>query len=105
MSVSPYDFGDFIESVKDKDFLDIIEAADRACAAAERASYIVKGARNARAQGSTRYVASLKAFLFFMRTQSKPIGVSVYSFSLYKKVAENLVAKGQWLPAALELFD
>ncbi len=105
MSVSQYDFSDFIEHIKDKDLLDIIETADRACATTERASYIVKGARKARTQGSLCYVASLKEFLFFMRTQSKPMGVSAYHLSLYEKVAENLVAKGQWLPETLKLFD
>jgi len=105
MSMSPYDFADFIEHVKDKDFVDILETAERDCAATERASYVVKGARKARELGSTPYVKSLKDFLWFMRTQSKPIGASAYDFQLYKKVAEKLVSKGQWAPGALKLFD
>ena len=87
MGASQYDFADFVESVKDKNWLDMIEAADKACATAERLSYGVKGAKKAREQGSPRYAENLKEFLFFLRTQTKPMSVTVYHFSLYKKVA------------------
>ena len=100
-----YDFGSFINRVKDSHQLEIIEAADKACRAPESASYGVKGAIKARQAGSTRYVESLKKFLGFMYTQLKPSGVSWGDFVQYKMVAENLVKKGEWKPEVLKLFD
>lgn len=105
MSSQAYDIAKFLKSVAEKDYPDIISAADAACAAAERVSYGKRGAPAARAAGSTDYISSLKAFLFFMRTGARPAGVGDTEFRLYRPVCEALVKKEQFKSSVLDLFD
>src|SRR5262245_13705891 len=100
-----FSFKDFIESIKDKDYDDILRDAEQACASAERGSYGVRGAVKKREMGSIEYAQAVKAFLFFMRTGMKPAGAYGEDYKLYKIVCEALVAKKQMNPEVLRMFD
>jgi len=99
-----YDFEAFVQGVKSLDYYEIMSKANGACAAAERASYEVRGAPAARAAGSVQFAERLKALLFFLGQGAIPAGSSASDLRLYKEIAENLVQKKQLIPDVLDLF-
>lgn len=58
--ISPsFDLHEFVDTVKDKDYLEIISVAQREVYLAEQCSFGVKGAVRNRDKGSTCYAANL----------------------------------------------
>jgi len=104
-SYQPYDFNRFIETVKDMNYPEIIRHAELEANRIESRSYGVKGAIRARKLGSMDYVNRIGAFLFWLRSGIRPASASDDDFQLYRVVAEQLVAKGQFKPTILETFD
>jgi len=104
MIESPYDFKKFIEDIREKDYPEIVLAAERAAYEAERKSFRIKGSVKAREQGSLRYIDLLKKFLFFMNHGVKPAGITDWDFLMFRSVCENLVKKGQFKPEVLDIF-
>lgn len=103
--ISPtYNFKEFLDQMVDKDYPEIVIAAEQECTAAERRSYSVRGAPRAREMGSTRYAANLKAFIFFMRSGIRPASADDWEFAMYRPVCEALVQKKQFKPTILEMF-
>ncbi len=100
-----YDFGKFLERVKDKDYLEILRLAIQEAEYLEPLLYRVRGAVKRREMGGCEYVAQLKEFIYFMRTGTKPMGVNNRSFLLYLPVCESLISKGQLKPSILDLFE
>ncbi len=88
-----YNFKEFIDEVKDKSILEIIQLAEQEIYKAEKRSYGVHGAVRARKEGIVQYTAILKGFLFFMRSGIKPDGVDDWDFQLFSSVCSNLVKK------------
>jgi hypothetical protein len=99
-----FDFAEFIEGVKDRDYLEIIRYAEQEADRVDRMSRFVKGAVTARRRGSITYVSRIGAFLFWMRFGIRPDGASEQDFQSYRVVAERLVQKGQFKPEALDAF-
>lgn len=99
-----YDFGKFMERVKDKDYLEILRLAIQEADYLEPLLYRVRGAVKRREMGGCEYVARLKEFIFFMRFGIKPSGVPDWAFRLYRPICENLISKGQLKPSILDLF-
>jgi hypothetical protein len=100
-----FSFEDFIESMKTRDYADVLGATQSALAAAEAVSYQVRGARANRAAGIVDYVRRLKAFLFFLQSGTIPGGSDRYEWSLYRKVAERLFEKGQLEKKVLDALN
>jgi hypothetical protein len=98
-----FDFSDFINSIINKNYHEMIQAAENEAYRVEKISYGVKGCVENRRAGSTRYVDELKKFLFFMRQGMIPSGSEQHVWQ-YKRVAEKLVEKGQFKPSVLDLF-
>jgi hypothetical protein len=72
--------------------------------ASECASFSVRGAVEARRQGSVRFAECLKGLVFFLEHQMKPAGVHADEFINFRPLSEKLVAKGQLPPSVLLLF-
>ena len=104
MDGNQYNFEDFIDKVKDMDYVDIMNYGDGEVARMESLPDSKPGAVIDRDMGSTNYTEQIKAFLFFMSKGIKPIGISEYDFKLYRIVVEYLVIKEQMKPEAIEIF-
>ena len=104
MAYNQYDFDLFLQTVRDMNYLEILQHAEMEANRAEKASTRVRGAVRARQQGSGQYVAKIGAFLFFMRHGQRPSSASDDEFQSYRPVVEALVAKDQFKPEILNLF-
>jgi hypothetical protein len=91
----------FIEAMMEKDYLQILFAAEAEVYAAEG---IRRPAKSPRVKTAAEYAAFLKAFLFFMRYGIKPGGILDYEFLLFRPLCEKLVQKGQFKPSVLDFF-
>jgi hypothetical protein len=99
-----FDFDDFLGRMAALDYPEILMQANSECGSIERISYGVKGCVRNRADGSVRYAERIKAFLWFMRTGTRPGSADDYEFQRYRIVAEALVKKGQFKPEVLDWF-
>lgn len=99
-----YDFSEFIERIKDRNYPDIISEAEAECYRAESGTSQVKGAVAKRAAGALDYASDLKGLLFFFRYGIKPAGLSDYKFQELKPICDNLVKKQQFKSTILDLF-
>lgn len=104
MARFPYDIEDFIEQVKDKDYHEILRLAAEEGSRVQRASYKVRGATEARRQGSPQYARLLGGLVFFLKSGVKPSGIDDWDFQRFRPIAENLVRKDQFKPEVLCLF-
>jgi hypothetical protein len=99
-----FDFPDFIERVVNMGHHEMIHAAEAEAYAAEMISSGIKASvKNSRA-GSPQYVRRLKKFLFFLNYGRIPHRADAFDVSLYKKVAQALVDKGDFDKSALDIF-
>ena len=101
----PYDINKFIERIKDKDYLDILNDAQREVYMAESGTSGVKGAVKKREAGALEYAADLKGLIFFLGSGIKPHGVSDRVFFSFEPICKNLVDKKRLKPEVLELFS
>jgi len=102
---NPYSFSDFIKRIKDLEYDKILIRAIGEHNSVKKKSYSTPGAIEARKRGSENYITELGQFIYWLRTGTKPAGVSYSNFLLYKEVAKALVEKGQFKQNALENFD
>lgn len=100
-----YDIREFIEKVKDKNYLEIMMDAQREAYGAEQGTSGVKGAVKKREDGALKYADDLKGLIFFLGNGIKPFGVSDSVFHSFKPICENLVNKKQFKPEILEVFQ
>lgn len=100
-----YRINEFLDAVKEKDFIEIIRLAEAEVEAAEYGLSGVKGAKAKRASGAPEYAALLKGFLFFMKNGIKPYGVDDEYFQLFRPVVTNLVEKKLFKPGILNAFS
>jgi hypothetical protein len=61
------DFDEFLERVRDRDYLDVIYLADKEATEAERLKYRSRTKRPAPPEACAQYVDTLKGFIRFMR--------------------------------------
>jgi hypothetical protein len=101
---SSYDFKQFLDSIKDKNYDEIIHLAEQEIYYLEPLLARVKGSVERRRRGGGKYVAQLEQFLFFMKNGIKPGGVSDEDFLLFRPVCENLVRRGIFKPTILDFF-
>ena len=97
MISSEFNFAEFINSIEDKDRIDILRLAESEGKEAEKISQIKGYGQD--------YVEGVREFLHFMRYGQKPFGIEDKHFQMFRSVCEKLVAKKQLLPDVLKLFD
>jgi hypothetical protein len=79
----------FIESIQDKDYLDIIYFADQEATKAERDGYREKG----KAREPNEYAEMLKDLIFYIRYGVKPQNMRNDNFQLFRSVCEELTKR------------
>jgi hypothetical protein len=99
-----YDFGEFLRSLKDMGYQEIIQEAERQVRDIEAGLSGVRGVPRQRRLVAGRYAHRLKEFLFFMRSGTRPGGADDVTFQMYRPICERLVERGECKPSVLELF-
>jgi hypothetical protein len=102
-----FSFQDFLSSIANKDYLELVLAAENEAAEAERcsSSSYGKGVAKNREMGSGHYCKRVGEFTFFMKYAIKPGSVDPHDFELYRPICENLVRKGQLSSNILNNFE
>jgi hypothetical protein len=100
-----YDFESFLKRMSTLDYDVILTQASAEVAQVERVSFRVKGAPSQREHGSSAYASRIKAFLFYLRSGTKPGSANASEFSMYKPVIVELVNKKQLKPEILRQFE
>lgn len=104
-----FDFSNFIERIKDKGLVDIINDAQDESVRAESISTGVRGSKQNIKNGSLDYAAKLKKLIFFLENQSS-LPSNFFTENDYavkaggKIVAQKLVDKGQMEALVLNTF-
>jgi len=101
---NPYDLQQFIDSVKDLDWHEIVKTASDRRHHLQNISFSRKGAPRAREMGSVQLATQLTALLSWLGDFQKPLGLSDGHFAAFRVICENLVQKGQVKPDALAVF-
>ena len=99
-----YDFSMFLARAAELDYSAILKFGEDEAARTDGASFAITGAPARREAGSVEYLSRIKAFLFFMRHQTRPGSADDLEFQSYRPVVEALVQKQQFKPEALILF-
>jgi hypothetical protein len=104
--ISPMcDFNDFLESVRDRDYLDVIYLADKEATEAERLKYRSRTRRLEPPEACAGYADVLKGFIRFMRygvkspSMENPLREGLQAFreaalESYMKSVENVEGSG-----------
>ena len=103
MTLPQFDFAGLIERLKDLDYLEMLEYADRSAAAAEGHTSRVS-AKKIDQHGSADFRYKVGPLLFFLRSGVKPGGITEADWLLSRSLVERLVAKGQMKQEALDQF-
>ena len=103
-----YDIQAFLNSISDLDPLEMVWEVRREEAAVQRALSAGRGTKEAGKQyeyKAMKYEQLLRAFVFFLKFGTKPAGISLWDFCLFRPIAERLVARGQLESSILDLFE
>lgn len=92
----------YLDSLMDKNIIEIIADMDREVSRVESISYSVRWAPRVREEGGPEYANTLKGYLFFLRTWTKPAWVDI---SPLKNICEKLVERSNLKPEILEYFN
>ena len=96
-----YDFDRFINSILPLSFPEMADTLNRECILVEE-SMVGRGGPQARADGGADYVARLKAVGYRLHCGTLVPGPGRRESSACWKLAENLVARGELKPEALD---
>ena len=88
---------EFIEAVKDREKLVILNLAESEAKEAEKISE-VKGY-------GQDYVDALMGFIYFLRYHQRPYKIEEEHFQMFRSVCEKLVAKKQLSSDVLKIFE
>jgi hypothetical protein len=92
-------FKSFIESVKDQDYLKIIQLAET-----EHATPSPKKPTKDARLANVKYHSLVTGFLFSMRYGMKPAGVDAKHFQMFRPVCKSLVQRKQLKAEVMKLF-
>ena len=87
------DLGRFLETIRDKDYRDIMYLVEQEATETERFSYRQNKRDACQAQPFSSYARTLKDFLFFMRYGVRPAGLTDADFQLFQSVSEDVERK------------
>jgi hypothetical protein len=93
MISSSYNFYEFIEFIKDKEYLDIIYLAEREATEAERRLYHPRKTEEAVKKGVKLYAETLEGLIFFLRYGIKPRGLRDSDVELFGLLCEGFLEK------------
>ena len=88
-----FDINKFIEQCKEKDWIDIIDFAQKEY---ERSSSKLKNVDSYINDRRIKYYDFVHMFLFYMRNGMKPGGVNDEDFKNMEDIRDKLIEKGQW---------
>jgi vacuolar-type H+-ATPase subunit C/Vma6 len=92
------DIKEFIEAIKDKDYLDAIYLADKEATEAERLKFRSHAATAPKNKGCARYADKLKGFINFMRYGVKDHFLEGHDLKALQSIRESLLAKDSLTP-------
>lgn len=100
-----YGFDEFIDRVKDLDYLEMIQVADSEAGSVER-NLCGRGktARMKQEGGGNEYRHLLGGFLWLLRHGTKPFSVQDWDFLRMQPAIDSLVRRGIMKPEALSVF-
>jgi hypothetical protein len=101
---SQFNFPRFIESIIDKSYYEMLDAARLEAHTAESVSSGIKGSVENRKAGAPQYVRKLKKFIYFLEHNGIPHGSDIFDISLYKKVTDALIKRGEFNKSALDVL-
>jgi hypothetical protein len=87
------DIKEFIEAIKDKDYLEAIYLADKEATEAERLNFRSRTATAAKNEDSPCYADKLKGFINFMRYGVKNHLLEGHDLKALQSIRESLLAK------------
>ena len=90
MISSSHDIREFIRNIEDKDYFDMMYAAEQEATEAERQFYRSRKADDTLKEDSDRYVDMLKDFISFMRSSLKSKGAHDDEHRLFYRLYKRL---------------
>ena len=100
-----YNFDEFIKSLIGKSYPEMLITAEKEVYAEE--NLVAGGRRGApdeRKRGCPEYINILKGFLFYLRYNIKPSGISDYEFLKFKLICEDLIKTRNFKQEAIDIF-
>jgi hypothetical protein len=85
----------FVEAIKDMDYLDMVYCAEQEATEAERTVYRAKGAMASRAKESRRYADRLKGFIRFMLYGVRSSDLTYSDIKLFRSLCDEYVKRTQ----------
>lgn len=87
------DIKEFIEAIKDKDYLEAIYLADKEATEAERMKFRSRAATGAKNKGCPRYADKLKGFINFLRYGVRNHLLEGHDLKALQSIRESLLAR------------
>ena len=87
------DIKQFLSSLKDMDYSDILCSVEKEATDAERLFYRRKRGGASGDDDSSQYARLLKSFLFFLRYGVKPAGLNEGDYQLFQSVGKDLIQR------------
>ena len=84
------DLGDFVETIRGKDYREIMYLAEQEATDAERLFYRKRTSDDFEDKTVSSYARVLKDFLFFMRYGVRPAGLTEEDFQLFRSVCKDV---------------
>jgi hypothetical protein len=89
------DVREFIEAIRDRDYLEVIYLADKEATEAERLKYRFKAKKRAEQEYCPGYADVLKNLIFFLRYGVKNRLIGKKDFDLFRSLRESLLERMQ----------
>ena len=104
-SKSPYNIGVFIIKVINLGQAELVRKINHESERIHNLSYKFHDSKEFRKNGSVQYLQQLRNLRYFLASRRLPVSRSPEEKGLYRKIAEKLIAKGEWPPSVLVNLD
>ncbi|MDY6951177.1 MAG: hypothetical protein SWE60_06680 [Thermodesulfobacteriota bacterium] len=95
MISASYSLRQFVEAVKDMEYLDMVYCAEQEATEAERMAYRAKNGKAAGEEESREYADRLKGFIRFMLYGVRSSGLTHSDFNLFRSVCQEYAERTQ----------
>lgn len=99
------DVEEFVEEIKNKEYMDIIYLTEQEATAAERNYYRSSKEMDKCCESWKQYADSLKSFVSFMRYGVKPANIGIKELQLFSSVRRRLLSEENFHGSCLDLFN